>query len=219
MTAQAALTAALRERLAPRARDRGFKGSMPTWRKSNDLGDWALVNVQSSSWSTADALRCVVNVSAVPEPWLRWMRFAFPKAVPKQVGESSGLYRHRLHPTDAPAGVDTWWEVGDTSSANRVADDIVLQLERSGWIVLDGLMHRDGWFRRLHEGDLGDMKRSNFDAFFAQVEAVLLMDQGPSADLDSCLSHALKHALPSKLANAQRFDRWVRDQASLAHNS
>ncbi|MBK9725395.1 MAG: DUF4304 domain-containing protein [Actinomycetales bacterium] len=62
MTAQDALKAALRDVLGPAARDRGYKGSAPTWRKSSAAGDWAVVNVQSSMFSSARELRCVVTL-------------------------------------------------------------------------------------------------------------------------------------------------------------
>lgn len=132
MTAQAALKNALREVLAPAARMNGYKGSAPTWRKSSATGDWAVVNVQSSSWSTAGSLRCVVNLAFAPEPWLRWERESLGSGMPKTVTESLGLYRERLHPGGTPSGTDGWWEVSDDRSARLAVADMVVQLERSG---------------------------------------------------------------------------------------
>lgn len=61
MTAQAALRAALRDIVGPAARAAGFRGSGSTWRSATSRGDWAVMNVQSSSWSTAECVRCVIN--------------------------------------------------------------------------------------------------------------------------------------------------------------
>jgi hypothetical protein len=73
MTAQAALKRALRDVVGPAARAAGFKGSGTTWRLQNSTGDWAIVNVQSSPWSTSETVRCVLNLAVAPAVWLHWM--------------------------------------------------------------------------------------------------------------------------------------------------
>lgn len=216
MTAQQALKAALRDVLGPNARSHGYKGSAPTWRKSNASGDWAVVNVQSSSWSTSERLRCVVNLAVAPEPWLRWEREQLGRGMPKSVTEYLGLYRERLHPAETPDGRDGWWEVDDNESAVAAATDMVGQLEVAGWPVLDRMLTPSGMLDQIQNGDLGEMKRANFKAFFAMAEALLLMDQGPSEALERKLQYALQHCMPRQKENAERFDAWVRDQANRA---
>ena len=88
MAAQDALKGALRDLLSSAARGHGDKGSAPTWRKSATSGDWAMVTVQSSSWSTAESLRCVVNLALAPEPWLRWEKENLGAGMPKSVSAS-----------------------------------------------------------------------------------------------------------------------------------
>jgi hypothetical protein len=39
---------------------------------TNALGDWAVVNVQSSAYSTSESLRCAINLAVAPTPWLAW---------------------------------------------------------------------------------------------------------------------------------------------------
>jgi len=53
VTAQEVLKSALRDIVSPAARAAGFKGAGATWRRTNELGDWAIVNVQSSSFSNS----------------------------------------------------------------------------------------------------------------------------------------------------------------------
>ena len=214
LTAQAALRAALRDVVAPIARAQGYRGSAPTWRKSNAAGDWAVVNVQSSSWSSSDHLRCVINLAVAPEPWLRWERENLGDGMPKTVSESLGLYRARLHPAGTPEGTDGWWEVdADGKSAIDAAADMVDQLARSGWHALDRMLARDGMLDQIRRGDLGDMKRMNFGVYYARAEALLLMDSGPSEALDERLGYALEHVIAGQRENAERFDTWVRAQA------
>ncbi|MEV6891912.1 DUF4304 domain-containing protein [Kribbella sp. NPDC051137] len=213
MTAQEALKVALRNVLGPNARSHGYKGSAPTWRKSNASGDWAVVNVQSSSWSTAERLRCVVNLAVAPEPWLRWQRERLGAGMPKSVTEYLGLYRERLHPAEAPAGTDGWWEVRDAESAVSAATDIVAQLEHAWWPVLDRLLTPGGMLQQVGNGDLGYMKRPNHGVFFASAGALLRMDQGPSDALEADLQTALDFCMPEQKENAEQFDAWVREQA------
>ncbi|WP_438854247.1 DUF4304 domain-containing protein [Agromyces sp. M3QZ16-3] len=146
VTAQDDLKAALRDAFGPVARRRGYRGSVPTWRKSSPTDDWAIVNVQSSSWSTAQSLCCVINIAVAPEPWLRWQRHRLGARMPKQVSESLGLFRDRVHPTGTPEGVDGWWQVSDASSTARVVADMVRRMEDVGWATLDSMMPRQGCF-------------------------------------------------------------------------
>lgn len=214
--AQDALKAALRDDLGPAARGNGFKGSPPNWRKSSALGDWAVVNVQSSSFSSAEHLRCVVNLAFAPEPWLRWEAENLGPGMPKTISESLGLYRERLHPEGTPAGTDGWWDVFDDESARVAVADINAQLDRAGWPVLERMFSRDAMMTRLRDGDLGMLKRSKFGVLFARAEALMLMDAGPSEALESQLDYALISVMPPQSEHAEWFDAWVRAEAAKA---
>lgn len=216
VTAQDALRTALRDHLGPSARSHGYKGSAPTWRKASALGDWAVVNIQSSSFSSSEHLRCVVNVAFAPEPWLRWHAQSGSAGAPKSVSESLGLYRDRLHPEGTAAGVDGWWDVFDDASARSAVADMQEQLDRGGWPVLEAMFSREAMVARLHDGDHGMMKRRNFEVFFARAEALLLMDAGPSEALESRLAAAMSNVIPSQRDNAEQFDAWIRTQAAQA---
>lgn len=216
MTAQNALKAVLLDHMGPVARRHGYQGSSPTWRKASALGDWAVVNVQSSSFSSSEHLRCVVNLAFAPEPWLRWQAESLGARTPKSVSESLGLYRDRLHPEGTAAGVDGWWDVFDEDSARMAVADMQVQLDRAGWSVLEAMFSREAMQARVRDGDLGMMKRANFGVFFARAEALLLMDAGPSDELESQLAYALSNVMPSQLDNAKRFDAWVRAEATKA---
>lgn len=215
MTAQAALRAALRDMIAPAARAQGFKGSAPTWRQTNGLGDWAVVNVQSSSYSTAKSLQCVINLALAPAPWLEWMRESLG-SVPKAVNESLGLYRDRLHPAGTPPGKDGWWEISSNRDALAAASDMTEQLAVHGWPTLTRLLDRHALLDRIRSGDLGHMKRQHFEVFFARAEALLLAESGPSPRLEELLNYATANAMSRQHDNAVRFAEWVRARATRA---
>lgn len=175
-----------------------------------------MVNVQSSSWNSADRARCVINLAVAPEPWLRWQRAKLGAGMPTAVSESLGLYRKRLHPSSAPTGVDVWWEVTDEGSAFEAAQAMVVGLEANGWPLLKRLLTRDGMLSQIRSGDLGDMRRTSLGVFFAMAEALMLMDEGPSSALDEQLGFAISNGMPTQAENARRFDEWVREQARRA---
>jgi hypothetical protein len=202
-TVQQALRAALRDVVGPAARAHGFRGSAPTWRRTNDRGDHAIVNVQSSQFSTRRLLPCVVNLSVAPAPWLDWIGSGSVRPVPKAVSEAFGLYRERLHPTGATPGMDIWWDITHPDQVAAVAADMVRQLDRSGWPVLERLLDRGALLEEVTRLGLG-----------AHARAVLLCDDGPSAELDAALALALAEARPPHLANAERFDAWARARAA-----
>lgn len=212
MTAQAALRAALRDVVGPAARAAGFRGSGSTWRSANSQGDWAVVNVQSSSWNTAECARCVINLAVAPAPWLDWMRESLG-SLPKSVNESLGLYRDRLHPAGTPPGADVWWQISSDSNARLAADDMVVQLAEHGWPTLTRLLNRQTLVDSIRAGDLGHMKGKH-EVFFARAEAVLIAEDGPSARLDELLDRATANAIPAQQENAAKFAAWVRARAA-----
>jgi len=200
--------------LSPVARENGFKGSAPNWRQVTPLGDWAIINIESSSRNTPERCRCVVNISVAPEPWLRRQGARLPHGLPKAIPESLGLSRDRLHPDGTPAGVDGWWEITDSTSAQAVADDIVGQLSRGGWATLDRLLNRSEILAQVRTGDLGFMQREHFLVFFAMAEALLLMDDGPSQALEDQLALAREHVTPIQKDKAEHFETWVRAESN-----
>lgn len=216
MTAQEALNVALRDVLGPRARGHCLKGTAPTWRKSTSSGDWAVVNVQSSSFSSAEHLKCVINLAVAPEPWLRWIRVKLGAAMPKSVTESLGLYRERLHPSGTKPGLDAWWEISDAASARSAVEDMVVQLDAAGWPIVDRLLKRENMLDQIRTGVLGHLRKPNAGVLFARAEALLLMDGGSSPELNERLHFALENCTPQQRDNALEFDFWVREQAKQA---
>jgi hypothetical protein len=175
-----------------------------------------VVNVQSSSSSTSASLRCVVNLAVAPEPWLRWQQVLLGSEMPKVVTESVGLYRDRLHPHGTPEGIDGWWEVTDPDSAVATATDMAVQLEAIGWPLLDRMLADGGMLDQIRRGSLGFKRRTSFGVLFARAEALMVMDCGPSKELDEHLRYALEHCTAAQRENAIVFDEWVRAQSRVA---
>lgn len=146
-----------------------------------------MVNIQSSSFSSVEHLRCVINVVFAPEPWLRWEAQNLGRGMPKSINVTLGLYRQRIHPTGTPEGDDGWWEVFDATSATTAVADMVVRLEDSGWEVLDDMFSREVLMSRLLTGDLGMIQRSGCSVLSARAAALMLMDAGPSAAVDEHL--------------------------------
>lgn len=212
MTAQSDLRDALRDWLGPALRARGFKGSAPTWSLTNDRGDVAFINVQSSTSSTKDQVRCIVNYSVAPESWVR-----FAKWRSNGRDKRFGLYSDRI---DAPGGEprqEQWWNVSDPASARVFVRDVLAELDAWGWDLFDRLMTPTGMLDAVRAGDLGFAKRTaGWDPHFAEAEAVLVMDNGPSDHLERLLEVAVTKSNPVAQEHLRKRADWIREQARQA---
>ena len=209
MTIQEALRGAMREHLGPSARAAGFKGSPPTWRRSNEAGDWAIANVQLSPWGDRDHGECYINLAVAPAAWLEFGARTGARA--KLPSEADGLFRDRL---------GSAWSIPSADAAESVVLEVVAILETDGWPFLTRLLDRAAFLDHLRTVGLGEIKRSyGFDAYFAKAEAVLLSDDGPSPALDELLNRMTADLLPRVrdvwLADAA----WIRDRADSRANT
>lgn len=136
--------------------------------------------------------------------------------MPKPVTESLGPYRERLHPEGTAPGRDVWWEMTDAVSVTSAVADMVVQLDVAGWPVLDRLLRPETMLKQVRTGSLGNWKRSSSGVLFARAEALLLMDGGPSPELNERLKFALENCMPQQRENALEFDACVREQANHA---
>ena len=218
MKATDALRAALRDVVSPAARAAGFKGSGNTWRSTNSAGDVAVVNVQSSMYSSAASARCTINIAVAPAPWLD-LATAHRGRPLKSVNQSDGLYRDRVHPTGTPPRTDAWWVVTSAEDAHAVAHDMVDQLNtQAGFPRLRDLLRRDRLLECVRAGDLGFTKKADLDPaygdwYFSRAEAVLLADEGPSARLHLLLDVPDQLAAPSEQQSGFDFASWIRGRA------
>lgn len=133
--------------------------------------------------------------------------------MPKAIPESMGLYKQRLLPSHSPDGNDGWWQVDSPRRVTQVVDDMRAQLERQGWPVLSRLLDRDAMLDQVRRGDLGFWRKTNVPGYFASAEALLLMDAGPSQALDEQLALVRATSTAAQAESADRFVRWVRQQA------
>jgi Domain of unknown function (DUF4304) len=214
VTAQDELKVAMRTLVGPWLRSRGFKGSGNTWRLKSDRGDFAIVNVQTSQFSTRDELTFAVNMAVAPEPWLSWNAFrTYPGTDPKYLlrpnpskPRAEGVWAGRLQPGGNKPGSE-WWIVSDESTAIAAANDVILQLDRAGL----------PWLRRLldREAITELVRTSDGDGFWCNrylTLAVLLSDEGPSDDLDQALVAANDPESPIGAHTQDELQAWSRER-------
>jgi hypothetical protein len=176
-----------------------------------------VVNVQSSSQSTAEEVRCVINLSLAPAPWLEWLNTSM-RSLPKSITASLGLYRDRLHPSGSPAGRDIWWQVHEGADAQEVAQDMVVQLKAHGLPRLLELLDRENLLAAVRARDLGFFKGPDLEVFFKRAEAVLIAGRGLTPELEELLDYDITHSMQTQKQNAGLFADWARAQALLATN-
>jgi Domain of unknown function (DUF4304) len=216
VSATDALKFVLREVVGPALRPEGFKGSGPTWTLTAPNSDRAVVNVQSSQFSSKTEVRCMVNIAVVPEPWWAWQVFHQGKAMTKSPKEYHGLWRQRLQPSSGgqPRGSEVWWSIRDQATAREAAADIVSQLRTDAVPLLQRLLERDAMLAAVRAGDLGFITGQSSPAFFDRALAVLLADQGQSAELDALLARFLAEQDENLKSFNESFVPWLTARAA-----
>jgi len=216
VSATDALKSVLRDVVGPYLRSEGFKGSGTTWTLTAPNGDRGVVNVQSSQFSSKSEVRCIVNVAVLPEPWWAWQAFHHGAAMPKSPREYHGLWRQRLQPSTGgqPRGSEEWWSVRDEATARTAAEDMVLQLRTDAVPLLRRLLDRDAILAAVRAGDLGFITVQSSPAYFDRALAVLLADEGQSAELDALLTRLAAEQDENLKAFNESFVPWLTARAT-----
>lgn len=122
-SAQVTFAAMLRDELAPRLRQLGFKGSGQAFSIPDDER-WIHIGFQKSAWSDADAVRFTANVTVASKAeWdrMRQERTHLPAKPAPNTFYGSFVWQKRIGHL-LPGGEDHWWSIGsDLSEAPRVA--------------------------------------------------------------------------------------------------
>jgi hypothetical protein len=190
---QAVFGAALVTELGPAAKAQGFRRARRVWRRSNERGDWAAFDVQSSQWDTAGSIECVVNVGAAPAPWLDFRAEAHG-VVTRNFGPADGLYRSRLG-THRDEDDYSWWSITTEAEARGAAREIAGRLADEGFQLISELLDRSRMIERLREGRMGFSGDPN-----PYWLAIVLADSGPSGELDRTLQQASFNLDPEDFA-------------------
>ncbi|MBQ1073517.1 DUF4304 domain-containing protein [Micromonospora sp. C31] len=213
-----------KEYLDPVLAERRLAGTGRVYRRIEDDGDALIVEFQRSTSSTRNAYAFFVNVAVVPQPWLLWMRSDSTSADAEPPDVAEGLISTRLAKPNSlwtlpreemlhilmsgrvPAGIDSgdhdrWWI--DSPQAVAEKGSTLRNLLAEKIAEFTPLLDRDVLRERLRSGAPlpGSCPR---DAALA----VVLADEGPSAELDDVLS---------RLDDPQSsFVDWVRRYAARA---
>jgi hypothetical protein len=213
VTARELLRTEVKTALAPELRRVGFAGSQGTWVLRAPNQDCAVVNLQSSQFSTADDLRCVLNLALIAAPWWDWLQALNPERSYRAPKQQHGLWRRRLHAGQGPADPSGWWAISDANTAHLAVADMVEQLRsRDGLPLLLPLLDR---------AVLLDLLRSIPPAFGTaeigaadRALAVVLADAGPSEELDEVLDRIRQRTSDATEPVDAAFRAWARRRAA-----
>jgi hypothetical protein len=209
--AQAAYAESVANRITPRLRAAGFRGTAGNWSLTASSGDVAIVNLQKSRWNTANEVGFTVNLAVVPAPWFEWMKKQYRLTATAKPREYHGLWRDRLRPADGLSRDGQFWVVRDEPSAAACAEDVTTQLETAGIPRLLHLLDRKALTEAIKAGDFGYIKMSPLIPL-----AVMLSDEGSSPELEETLRH-LESNLPGWAEWKLRDDfvSWVRNRSTV----
>jgi hypothetical protein len=160
MTARDALKVSLRENFAPTLRAAGFRGTYPTWRRTEPSGDVAIVNVQPSVYNEGDLGEFYVNLAVVPAPWWIWQKECLSRISPLEAApgklpmEYNGLYRARLAPKGTRTPGTYQWVVDSVDGTSRTAAAMAAALEAQGLPALQDFLTPGKMLEAVRSGHL-----------------------------------------------------------------
>ena len=124
-TAQATYAAMLRDWIAPRLRELGFRGSGGTYLLPDERR-WALIGFQKDRYSDARQVRFTVNVAVADRAAWEAARAEHPWLPPRPSGNTHYPIGDLVRIGQLlPARVDTWWVVPAAAPTDGVADEVV----------------------------------------------------------------------------------------------
>jgi hypothetical protein len=201
---QESLSSELRDVVGPFLRTQGFKGSGRTWRLWLDNGDCAVVNVQSSQFSSATELKFVVNLGYVVPALLEWREVNRGRPIPnsKSIKDSDGIWQARLH-----AARGGWWSIHSPAEAHSAAEEVVELLSTKGIPTLRSLRNRKTLLEAL---TTHKTEGYGYVGFSIWDVPIVLTDQGMSSELDALLNDFREEGNPDRTA---QFIHWARARA------
>ncbi len=181
----------------------GFVADSPTLYIRSDLGDYVLVEFQRSQQVWPDRLpRIFVNMAAVPAPQWDWLKTLYPTRHPGATHPcaADGVWHRRLqHDIGSDFPDDRWTPSANTREAGTaMGQDMAVHLQTELPLLLS-LLDRETLMTQFAGYNMHELHR---------LEARMLADTGPSADLDNLL----ERFEPDD--NTRRFVQWARRYAA-----
>jgi Domain of unknown function (DUF4304) len=119
----------VRDHLAPRLRDLGFRGSGQSWILPSDSA-WAVLGIQKSKWSTSETVEFAVNTSVISRAeWdrLRKERPHFGERPRSNMLYGPQVWMRRFRPAEDEK---LWWEIKAQGSVSEIATQVATTIER-----------------------------------------------------------------------------------------
>lgn len=132
MTAQEAYKAMIRDRLSPRLRALGFKGSGGSYEWPSQT-HWIILGVQASQFSSADGVKFTLNCQVVRrdvwEEARRERSFLGPRPKPNTI--AGNFVWHARIGSLMPRGEDRWWWLRPSDDVETLTDEVVAAVQDS----------------------------------------------------------------------------------------
>lgn len=142
LTAQDAYKVLMRDYIAPRLRELGFKGSgREFWLSSESF--WAGIGFQASAWSDKSAVQFTVNIQVVEKDrWAELLASRPDRRYPKRPAANSSYSTRVAWATrigELMDGQDHWWSTRGVVNLAALAEEVVEVIRER---VLPEMQHR-----------------------------------------------------------------------------
>jgi hypothetical protein len=131
LTAQDAYKVLIRDSIAPRLRELGFKGSgREFWLSSESF--WAGIGFQASAWSDKSAVQFTVNIQVVEKDrWAELVASRPDRHYPQRPAANSSYSSHVAWVTrigELMDGQDHWWSTRGVVNLAALAEEVVREI-------------------------------------------------------------------------------------------
>jgi hypothetical protein len=206
-----AFDAMLNQHAAPVLKAAGFRKKGRTFRFVAPNGDHAFVHFQTWISSHEPHTDFVVNLSVVPVPQMEWIRDDYPQAANRQPAPGDGLWQDRAHPPKDVAGPEPHmtdlWRLADADAATTCGALLADVLREHAAPLLIRLTDRAEFLAMVRD------PARPLKVGLGHAEIMLLVDEGPSAELDAEI--AVYEAMdPKEWPIGRQLAAWARQRSS-----
>ena len=183
-----ALDQLLRDHVSPVLEAAGFVRRGRTYRLIADNGDQAIIAIERTAGSRGDVVEFYVHAAVVPVPYWAWIQHVFPTVGDRAPDYSDGLWRHRVEaPPTCRADAGPWttdlWLLAGPSAVASCGEQLATILRTETAPLTTSLLNRATFLALTRD------PTKPLGVSIGPADLMLLVDEGPSPELDKAIAH------------------------------
>jgi hypothetical protein len=190
----------------------GFVRRGRTFRLVGGKGDQAIIGIERTAGSRGDWVEFYVHAAVVPVPYWAWLQHVFPSVADREPEYSDGLWRHRVEaPANLRADAGPWttdlWLLAGSAAVPACGSSLATILRTETIPLATSLLDRPTFLNLTRDPS------NPLGTSLGPADLILLVDEGPSPELDQAIAH-YKSLDPTDYPAAAALATWAESRAS-----